>query len=441
MDARDQEIHLLREENKILREENRALKEITFQLQERITEFERRLGLDSYTSSKPPSSDGLRKPRTQSLREPGQRPSGGQKGHKGTTLKQIECPDQVLLHLLKNCPKCAKDLSGAEVKRIIKRQVIELPVIKPQIIEHRVEVKHCEECDLLVDAPFPSQIKAPVQYGESIKALSIYLQHQHFVPQERLQSLLKDIFGVSMSSATQEEISRKFSHQLEGELASVLEHLIRAPVKHVDETGFRIAGKTHWLHVLSNEEGTYYRSSEKRGEIFSEVGKGTVVVHDHFKSYYKHMEGVSHALCNAHHLRELQALMRVEQERWSKKMWKLLHLSNKLKTRYEGKIPNHLIESLSLRYDGVVVEGLRFHENKRPLARGKRGRRKRRIGHNLLVRLRDFKEDTLRFIYSREVPFTNNQAERDIRMMKVKQKISGCFRSQDFVGLEAFYRQ
>jgi len=444
MDAKDQKIQSLKEIITLLKEQvvlleecngklekcNSKFQEFIIGLQERITELERRLNSDSRNSSKPPSSDGLRRQsRTQSLRKPGQRPSGGQKGHKGTTLKQVECPDQVVLHPLENCPNCTSDLSGVAVERIIKRQVVELPSMKAEIIEHQVEVKHCKQCKLRVRACFPLQVKAPIQYGESLKALAIYLQAQHFLPEGRLKSLLEDLFGVSMSSATIEKISHQFSHQIEGELKNIWSHLIRAPIKHVDETGFRIGGKTHWLHVLSNEERTYYRPSEKRGEIFSEVGRGTVV-HDHFKSYYKRMEGVSHALCNAHHLRELQALMNVEQESWSIKMWKLLHLSNKLKVRYEGSIPTHIIEKLSMRYEAVVEEGLIFHENKQPLPKGKRGRRKRRIGHNLLVRLRDFKQDTLRFIYKKEVPFTNNQAERDIRMMKVKQKISGCFRSE-----------
>jgi len=438
MDPKDQEIRLLRETIVELRGTNAQLIERINVLEESNRALKRRLNLDSHTSSKPPSSDGLSKqPRTQSLRERGQRPSGGQKGHKGTTLKQVEHPDKVVLHSLKNCPKCAKDLSGATVKRIIKRQVIELPPIQPQVIEHQGEVKYCTACKLQVSACFPTQIRAPIQYGESIKALSIYLQHQQFLPEERLQTLLRDIFKVSMSSATLEKITHKFSHQLEGELASVSAHLIKAPVKHVDETGFRIGGKTNWLHVLCNQEATYYRPAEKRGEIFSKVGRGTVL-HDHYKSYYKRMEGVVHALCNAHHLRELQALMKIEQESWSLKMWKVLHLCNKLKTRYGGVIPKHFLEKLSIRYDAVVEEGLLFHENKPPLPKGKRGRRKRRIGHNLLVRLRDFKEDTLRFIYSKEVPFTNNQAERDIRMMKVKQKISGGFRSKE--GSKAFCR-
>jgi transposase len=218
----------------------------------------------------------------------------------------------------------------------------------------------------------------------------------------------------------------------------------------MDETGFRIGGKTQWLHVASTALLTFYRVCAKRGSLLANVAG--IVVHDHWKPYYT-MQGVLHALCNAHHLRELKALVEIEREDWARKMQRLLrracHAANLARERGVPLKPR-LIECFERCYDAILAEGLGFHAAQAPLARAvmkgagkRRGRAPRRTGHNLLLRLATRKQDTLRFLYDPAVPFTNNQAERDGRMMKLRQKISGGFRSfegaMDFAVIRSFF--
>jgi len=216
----------------------------------------------------------------------------------------------------------------------------------------------------------------------------------------------------------------------------------------MDETGFRIGGKTQWLHVASTALLTFYRTCAKRGQMLANVVG--VVVHDHWKPYYT-MQGVLHALCNAHHLRELKALVEIEREDWARQMQRLLrracHIVNVARERGLAIEPQ-LVALIERRYDAILAQGLAFHETQPPMARApkkdgeRRGRKPRRTGHNLLLRLQTRKRDTLRFLHDPAVPFTNNQAERDGRMMKVRQKISGGFRSSegaaDFATIRSF---
>lgn len=303
---------------KTLEQENQALRE-------RIAELERRLDLDSENSSKPPSSDGLKKKpkRTQSLRSKSKRSSGGQKGHDGETLQQVLEPDRIINH---SAPSS------------------------------------CEKAEVLA-----SRVKT-------------------------------------------------------------------APVKHLDETGFRVAGKTQWLHSVSTPNLTWYRIATKRKDLEPLIGIRGVVVHDHWKPYYQ-LEDVLHQLCNAHHLRELRALSEIENEAWAKSMKRLLCLANKYSCRYPQTIFKPIETRLNSLDQSIIRRGLDFHITQPPLARkSNRGRVKRRVGHNLLLRLQNFSEDVLRCLNQADIPFTNNQAQRtcphvrDLRMMKCKQKISGCFR-------------
>ena len=208
--------------------------------------------------------------------------------------------------------------------------------------------------------------------------------------------------------------------------------MAKVPVKHMDETGFRIGGKKRWLHIASTVLLTFYRVSPRRGGLMA--GVSGIVVHDHWKPYYK-LTGVLHALCNAHHLRELKALVDIEKEDWARKMQRLLrqacHAAN-LSCEANVAWQPSLIALIERRYDTILAEGLSFHNAQPALSKGgKRGRPPRRVGHNLLLRLAIRKQDTLRFLTDPTVPFTNNVAERDARMMKVQQKVSGGFRSDD----------
>jgi transposase len=257
---------------------------------------------------------------------------------------------------------------------------------------------------------------------------------------------MADLFGVKLSAATIASMSRNCAKRLKGFGETLRDLVAGAPVKHMDETGFRIGGKTQWLHVASTVLLTFYRVCAKRGSLLAHVAG--VIVHDHWKPYYT-MQGVQHALCNAHHLRELKALVEIEKEDWARKMQRLLrracHAANLARER---KIPvkPRLIERFERCYNAILAEGLAFHEAQPPLtAKGgakRRGRAPRRTGHNLLLRFSTRKEDTLRFLHDPSVPFTNNQAERDVRMMKLRQKISGGFRSlegaSDFAIIRSF---
>ena len=411
-----------------------TLRELVASQAGRIGELERRLGLNSTNSGKPPSSDGPRKPpRTTSLRETSARKPGGQPGHPGKTLRQTENPDAIIDHVPEACTGCGKALDATMVTNHAARQVHDLP--EPQsllVTEHRAHTCRCPGCGAQTKAPFPKDVTAPVQYGPRLEAFVIYLQNHQLLPEKRLAMLMADLFGVTLTTATIARISQDYAARCQAFVDTLRERVTKAPVKHLDETGFRIGGKTQWLHIASTFLLTFYRTSPKRGSLMENVSG--IVVHDHWKPYYT-MTGVLHALCNAHHLRELKALVEIEKEDWARQMQRLLrvacHATN-LAREADVALKPALIVLIERRYDAIVAEGLAFHAAQPVLGRtGLRGRTPRRVGHNLLLRLLTRKLDVLRFLTDPTVPFTNNLAEQDGRMMKVRQKISGGFRSED----------
>ena len=420
-------------------------------LKARVAELERRLGMNSSNSGKPPSSDGLKKPpRVRTLRERFGRKPGGQKGHKGETLRQAASPDEIIDHFPPLCSECSGELTPVMSQAHTARQVHDLPEPRPLVVtEHRAHVCQCERCGAKTRASYPGGVNAPVQYGARIAALAVYLQHQQLLPQKRTMSLMSDLFGVRIAAATLEGMSRTCATRLKGFSETVRGLVAGAPVKHMDETGFSIGGTTQWLHVACTMLLTFYRTCAKRGSLLA--GVAGIVVHDHWKPYYT-MTGVLHALCNAHHLRELKALVEIEKEDWARQMQRLLrracHATNLARQRGLHLKPG-LVACIERTYDAIVVAGLAFHEQQPPLARavakcgGKtRGRAPRRTGHNLLLRFLVRRADTLRFLHDPAVPFSNNEAERDVRMMKLRMKISGGFRSPegaaDFATIRSF---
>lgn len=437
------DIEQLREENAQLRAQNARLHVIIKQLESKIAELEKRVGKNSQNSSKPPSSDGYKKPprnNRQSLREKGKLQSGGQTGHLGETLKQVVHPDKTIIYTLSNCPHCTLDLKNNAVDGIVKRQVFDIPPPKIEVTEHQVELKYCGDCKRTVQASFPPEVTAPVQYGTNIRSYSVYFNQAQLIPEDRLQQLFADIFKLPISTATLVSFGVGLSKDLQPFMNSVLQHIKAASRKHLDETGFRIGSQTQWLHVASNEKVTYYHISPKRKSLLSKL-KG-IVCHDHWKPYYQ-LKYVKHALCNAHHIRELNALIEYEQEAWAKKMRRLLYFALKWKTHHQKCIPKNEQKRLFVLYNNIVVEGFKYHESLPDYsAKPARGRLAHRTGYNLLMRLSHYRADVLRFITVPEVPFSNNQAEQDIRMMKVKQKISGGFRTtqgaQVFVTIRSF---
>src|SRR6266571_7944363 len=270
-------------------------------LRAQIAALERRLGLNSSNSGKPPSSDGLKKPaRVSSLRERSGKKPGGQKGHKGETLRQVADPNEVVNHYPPACSMCGVGLDPGTSVAHGARQVFDLPKPQPLIVtEHRAHDCQCPACGAKTRAPFPDGVNAPVQYGARITAFVIYLLHYQLLPENRLAALMADLFGVKVAASTIARMSRTCAERLRGFAQTVRDLVAGAPVKHMDETGFRIGGKTQWLHVASTALLTFYRVCARRGSLLANVAG--IVVHDHWKPYYT-MQGVLHALCNAHHL-------------------------------------------------------------------------------------------------------------------------------------------
>jgi transposase len=419
-----------------LETENAALRETNAQLSTRVAELERQLGLNSRNSSQPPSTEGLKKPRrTLSVREPSGKKPGGQPGHPGETLRPVAEPNVILDHYPTQCATCGAPLTPEAATAYSARQVFDLPEPQPlEVTEHRAHNCRCTQCGASTQAAFPPGVTAPVQYGARITAWILYLLHYQFIPEDRLVELMADLFGVKLAAATLARMSAACAARFQGFMDVVYRFIQAAAVKHLDETGFRIGGKTQWLHIAATRWLTFYRTAPKRGSRWE--GLLGIVVHDHWKPYYT-LTGVLHALCNAHHLRELKALIEIDKEPWAQRMQRLLrracHAVNL--ARACGKtLKPRLVERFQRRYDAIVAAGLAFHEALPPLPqRGsgpRRGRPRCRTGHNLLLRLETRRDDVLRFLTDPRVPFTNNLAEQAARMMKLRQKISGGFRSE-----------
>jgi transposase len=315
-----------------------------------------------------------------------------------------------------------------------KRQVFDLPEPRLEVTEHQAMIYRCEHCRGRTTAAFPEGVASPAQYGPRVRAAAVYLNVQQLIPEDRVAQTMADLFGAAaLCPASVVAWGESRADAFEAVAAQIAALVAQAPVRHLDETGFRVAGKGHWLHTASTAALTSYRVSARRGALPRGLCGG-VIVHDHFKPYYA-LPNVRHALCNAHHLRELKALIDIDKEQWAGQMRDLLVEANKnvlaAVAERATALPTLILRTLIKRYNAIVRRGLAFHRNLPPLARpaGARGRAPHRPGHNLLIRLHRFKGDVLRFLHDFAVPFTNNEAERDLRMMKVKMKISGGFRT------------
>jgi transposase len=421
--------------------------EIIGQQSAKILELEKRLNKNSRNSSKPPSSDGLKRNRTRSLRQKGKNKNGGQWGHKGETLRQVETPDKIERHALLKCPMCSTSLESEATLGLARRQVFDIPPLKAEITEHQAEIKLCNCCGKRVMARFPEGINSAVQYGDRIRSTALYMLNCHYFPLERLKDFFLDVFHIQMSEGTLVSLSEKLDRPLDSFVESVRRYMLSTHYVHADETGFRVLKKLHWLHVISTSQATLFQLHEKRGIegmkplSFYEFYTGHVV-HDHWHPYFR-WTGVTHVLCNAHHLRELRGLIENEKEVWAEEMQaflcKALRYNKVYRELGKDSLPEFYLTLLSREYDEIIASGLSYHQNLEPVLRkGKRGRFKQRVGKNLLDRFLNKKDAILRFLYDLSIPFTNNQAERDIRMMKLQQKISGCFRT--LTGAELFVK-
>ena len=412
------------------------LEEQVARLTQENEDLRRQLARNSRNSGKPPSSDGLKKPAPRSLRGKSGKKSGGQIGHRGDTLRQTSTPDFVQRHEAAQCSACHHRLTSGMIKGSEKRQVFDVPPPRLEVTEHQAMIYCCAHCQATTTAAFPEAVTAHVQYGARIRAAAVYCNVQQLIPEDRVCHLLRDLFGAaSLCAASVTNWVNGTAQRLSGVVEHVCDTLTQGSVRHLDETGLRVAGKLHWLHTICDGSFTHYRISPKRGDVPTFLTGGTIV-HDHWKSYYAHLGGVdAHALCGAHHLRELRAIAEIEKEPWAVELSALLNRANQLKCAAQGRgeteLPASVLKDVSTEYTAILANGTEFHEGLPPLVpkTGSRGRKPRRPGHNLLIRLRDFGDDVLRFLTDFEVPFTNNQAEQDLRMMKVRMKISGSFRT------------
>ena len=413
------------------------------QLETRVHELETRLSKDSSNSSKPPSSDGLkRKPK--SLRGRSGKKPGGQQGHVGKGLAQVNNPDIIVTHTPASCTGCGSDLNDVQGSCAEQRQVFDIPQPKINVTEHRVEEKKCPCCGETTRASFPENIKGPVQYGDRVRALIAYFSHEHFIPVDRVCEIFKDIFGVALSPGTCANVDERLFANLEVFEEGLKAHLLAARVLHFDETGMRCEKKLHWVHVASSQMATFYTVHTKRGQEAMDAADilprfQGIAIHDHRFPYFAYKQ-LKHGLCNAHHLRELIFVHEQEKETWAKRMHDLLILANKEVEKHteSGVLSPEILLQTEQAYQQILTEGFAYHASLLPLPTGKRGKQKQRDGKNLLDRLNEKRDCVLRFIHDFSVPFTNNQGERDIRMIKLKQKIGGCFRA--FRGGEMFCR-
>jgi transposase len=446
----------LENEYAALKAENAALRAQLQVLVARVQELEGRLAKDSHNSSKPPSSDGVaRKPK--SLRKQSGRKPGGQSGHRGSHLRLVAQPDAVVTHRPTTCGTCHTALSPTAWAWIERRQVHELPPLRLVVTEHQIAHVHCAACGATTRGQVPAAVRAPVQYGPRLRALAVYLVQQQFVPYARARAVLAEVFGAPLSVGTLVRLVQQAGEQLHAVERQIKRRLRRAAVLHHDETGLHVVGAAgaglQWTHVTSTPQLTHYALHPQRGaDALAAIGilprfRG-VSLHDGWTAY-RHYRRCRHALCNAHHLRELTFVEEELHQAWA---GQLKHLLREMRTTVEQaraagatQLPPAQRAAFQSRYEALLAAGLAANPQPPPPAAAaldppprRRGRRKQSPARTLLDRLWTYEHEALLFLDDFAVPFDNNQAERDLRMVKVQQKIAGTFRSP--VGAQAFCR-
>jgi len=439
----EQEIISLREQ---LAQRDGLIKQMQEQitaLSERVQDLEAQLVKNSRNSHLPPSSDRfVRQPK--SLRKKSGKNPGGQEGHPGKTLLFFSTPDEVVSHSLDQCPHCQENLQEVPVCGVERRQVLDLPAPRLVVVEHQAVQKRCPTCEGLSAAAFPALVRAPLQYGPRIGAIGVYLTQQQLLPLARACEVMEDLLGVSMSEGTLCAAIERCAENLREVEEDIKEALVKAEVLHQDETGLYVVGQRQWMHVACTAQLTHYAVHPKRGkEALDAIGIlprfGGTSVHDGWRSYF--LYACSHALCLVHLVRELTFLAEEQGLEWAADL-KALLLEMKEATdqaREQGLATLHPLEVEDWQAQFVAL--VAHADALTPTAQappGTKGRAKQSAARNLLDRLINDQEAVLAFLHRLVVPFDNNQAERDIRMVKVQQKVSGSFRSE--AGAIAFCR-
>ncbi|MCA1565723.1 MAG: IS66 family transposase [Acidobacteria bacterium] len=413
-----------------------------FQLGRRNAELEALVVKDSHNSSRPPSTDPPWSKRTRSLRRPSGRRPGGQRGHCGVTLRLSPRPDRIVEHRPRECRSCHTPLSAARVVRHHRQQVIEVVPARLRVTEHRLAVVRCSSCGRTTQGEFSGSVRSGVQYGPGVKARVLYLQQYQLLPYGRTSEAMRDLFGCRVSAGTVANMVRECASGLVETELQIKQQLRRSSVIHADETGLRINGRLAYVHVASTERLTHYASAAHRGQTaITEINvlpryRGTCV-HDGWLAY-SHYTCCRHALCGVHLLRELTYFeeLSAATKAWAAPLKELLlEMKREVeRVREEGgrRLDHQRLTALTENYDQLVAAGLRAQPPPElPAQVSKQAR-------NLLRRLERRKEEVLRFLIDFSVPFDNNQAERDLRMVKLQQKTSGCFRTEE--GAKRFCR-
>jgi transposase len=430
--------------NRIARLENMVAERdaVIVELTGRIEGLEERSGLTSRNSSKPPSSDGLSKPSTastpQGSRSTSDRKPGKQKGGAGFGLKHVANPNTVVVHDVKKCSGCGDLLQGVvEPVWVEKRQVFDVPVVEPFVTEHRVPYYRCG-CGQQTSGQFPETVRGISSYGDSVKALAVYLQTAQHIPVERACELMRDCFGLPVSAGWVSSQMGQAAGRATVPVKAIKDTLTAEQVVHCDETGTRVAGTLTWVHVVCTGLLTFLGVHAKRGKkatdsigvlpSFSGVG-----IHDGWAPYKKY-ENMLHGLCNAHHIRELRRVVETTGQGWAEELIECLtglhHTVKNSKTLEETHLDEAILTRFVTEYDRLILEGIKHNPlpERKPGQRGRLGRGKTRA---LVDRLDTYREDVLRFATDYRVSFDNNQAERDVRMVKLQNKISGGWRTLD----------
>jgi len=401
------------------------------------------LAKDSHNSSKPPSTDGLKKKkRTRSQRKRTGKKSGGQQGHEGKTLEMSATPDRVVKIKVTTCSCCGKSIKRAHKKGYEARQRFEIPAPVVEVTEYQAEITDCPHCGAENKAVFPEGITHKTQYGDYLRSIAVYFRNYQLIPLERNAEIFSDLFNVPLSEGTIVAASARCKEALCGFSEWVIERMQKSHVANFDETGVNICGSLHWIHTAGTPLLTAYFAHKRRGSEAIDAldilpGFTGIAVHDHLPVYFKY--SCRHALCNAHHIRELTYMHEHEDQEWAQKMIDcLLEIKQSVeKAGEKGKfISSSIMRNYEKKYKDILRQGFRKNPLSKENTRKKRGRPGKTKIQNLLVRLRDFQNETLGFMYDLEVPFDNNLAERDLRMIKVQQKISGLFRTM--AGAELF---
>jgi len=428
----------LEKENKILRHENAILKAENAELKAEVSDLRARLDSNSHNSNKPPSSDGYKKQTIKpALPKDKGSNQGGQKGHKGHTLQQVESPDKIVACTPGICT-CGHEFKKDQLILAEKRQVFDIPQPKLEITEYQIFKVCCPVCGQEQKGIAPEGVNAPAQYGNKVKAFAVLLNVHYKLPFKKIQLLFSDLFGYPINESTISLAGEKCYEKLEESERIIRSKIVAENVVHADETGLRTAGKLHWLHTATTRLYTYLFVHEKRGSGAIQSNKSVLqdyigwLVHDCWGSYFN-LGKLKHAICGAHILRELEGLIETRETKWAKVFKSFLLFVYKMPSEERIRRQKH-IES---RYDRICGIGEKT-ESPPIKTTGRKGRYKRTKGRNLVERLIREKDAVLAFAFNKEVPFTNNLAERDIRPAKVKLKISNCFRT--FKGAEIYAR-